>query len=193
MLELMGTPKAKMCWTRQSLYMRIYLLYRHMPASMLYNFSAACSVPRRHRQPCISCCRQKHRDLQPVFVIVLHMDVEGVAIAANLPIHFGGAHHPVLVRMEGCATWIFRLRFHISLNLNPAHRCAGGWPAELVQHFQCADPVFHQLLLVPRWRAVAAAASESFVCTSMNAIYQLPSTLPARTWGAKNYLVGIKC
>ena len=95
MLELMGTPADVL--DQAVLYMRIYFI--GMPATMLYNFGAA-RAPRLGRHPpalvFLVCRRRCQCDLQPVFC---HRASHGCGRRGHcyrdLPIHFGGAHHPV--------------------------------------------------------------------------------------------------
>lgn len=82
-LELMGTPADVI--DLASLYMRIYFL--GMPMTLLYNFMAAVHQSfgdTRHPLYCLCAAGLVNIALNLVFVIGLHLDVAGVALATIL-------------------------------------------------------------------------------------------------------------
>ena len=115
MLELMGTPADVL--DQAVLYMRIYFI--GMPATMLYNFGAAvlrASGDTRRPLYFLFVAGVVNVIFNLFFVIVLHMDVEGVAIATVISQFISaGLIILCLVRMEGmCHLDFSRLRFHIT-------------------------------------------------------------------------------
>ena len=190
MLELMGTPAAVL--DQAVLYMRIYFI--GMPATMLYNFGAAvlrASGDTRRPLYFLFVAGVVNVIFNLFFVIVLHMDVEGVAIATVISQFISaGLIILCLVRMEGmCHLDFSRLRFHIT-KFKQILRI--GVPAGLQGILFSISNVLIQSSINSFGSTVVAgntAASniEGFVYTSMNAIYQTSLSFTSQNMGAKNY------
>ncbi|HJA35653.1 MAG TPA: MATE family efflux transporter [Firmicutes bacterium] len=190
MLELMGTPADVL--DQAVLYMRIYFI--GMPATMLYNFGAAvlrASGDTRRPLYFLFVAGVVNVIFNLFFVIVLHMDVEGVAIATVISQFISaGLIILCLVRMEGmCHLDFSRLRFHIT-KFKQILRI--GVPAGLQGILFSISNVLIQSSINSFGSTVVAgntAASniEGFVYTSMNAIYQTSLSFTSQNMGAKNY------
>ena len=190
MLELMGTPADVL--DQAVLYMRIYFI--GMPATMLYNFGAAvlrASGDTRRPLYFLFVAGVVNVIFNLFFVIVLHMDVEGVAIATVISQFISaGLIILCLVRIEGmCHLDFSRLRFHIT-KFKQILRI--GVPAGLQGILFSISNVLIQSSINSFGSTVVAgntAASniEGFVYTSMNAIYQTSLSFTSQNMGAKNY------
>ena len=190
MLELMGTPADVL--DQAVLYMRIYFI--GMPATMLYNFGAAvlrASGDTRRPLYFLFVAGVVNVIFNLFFVIVLHMDVEGVAIATVISQFISaGLIILCLVRMEGmCHLDFSRLRFHIT-KFKQILRI--GVPAGLQGILFSISNVLIQSSINSFGSTVVAgntAASniEGFVYTSLNAIYQTSLSFTSQNMGAKNY------
>ncbi len=190
LLEMMGTPADVI--EMSTVYMRIY--FCGMPVIMLYNFGAAIlrSVGDTKRPLYfLIVAGVVNVLLNLFFVIVLGMDVDGVALATVLSQAVSaGLIVLCLVRMEGpCRLNLKELRIYKDKMIQIARV---GLPAGLQG---CVFSLSNVLIQssVNSFGSVAMAGNtsasniEGFVYTGMNAIYQTALSFTSQNLGAGQY------
>lgn len=189
LLELMGTPEGRVI-DGAALYMYIYFL--GMPAALVYNFGASilrAAGDTRHPLYILSFAGIVNIVLNLFFVISLHMDVAGVAIATTISnVVSAVAIVIVLIRSETA----YRLSIK-SLRLHKEELIEVikvGLPAGIQGSvFSLSNTLIQSA--VNSFGAVAIAGNsaassiEGFVYHAMNAFYQATLTAVSQNYGAK--------
>lgn len=190
LLTLMGTPEDVI--DHSTLYMKIY--FAGMPANMLYNFGA--SILRAvgdTKRPLyfLTIAGVLNVGLNLFFVIGLHMDVDGVALATVLSQCVSAVLILLcLMRSEGCFQ-IHLKKLHIHWNrLAPVIRI--GLPAGLQG---CVFSISNVLIQssVNSFGSIAMAGNtaagniEGFVYVAMNAFYQSALSFTSQNLGAGKF------
>lgn len=190
LLELMGTPEDVL--DKSVLYMRIYFL--GMPVLLLYNFGS--SILRAigdTQRPLyyLSAAGVINVALNLFFVIVLHMDVAGVALATVLSQCVSAA---CIVRCLMKSEGSFRLypkRLHI--DKDKLFRIARiGLPAGMQGAIFSVSNVLIQSSVnsfgsVAMAGNTAASNVEGFVYTAMNTMHQTAVSFTSQNFGGKQY------
>ena len=188
LLQWMGTPENVL--DAASLYMRI--LFIGMPVNMLYNFGAAVlRAVGDTRRPLIylSISGMVNVLLNLVFVILFHMDVEGVAIATVVSQVISAVLVTMcLIRSEGSIRLFPRkIRVHVS-KLWPIARI--GLPAGVQGSIFSVSNVLIQSSInsfgsLAMAGNTAGANLEGFISTAMNAFSQAALTFSSQNMGAR--------
>ena len=190
LLELMDTPDDVI--DMSVLYMRI--IFCGMPASMLYNFGAAILRSMGDtKRPLyyLLIAGIVNVVLNLFFVIVLKMDVDGVALATVISQTLSAALILLcLMRMDGpCRVTLRRLRIHKE---NAVEIMRIGLPAGLQG---CVFSISNVLVqsAVNSFDSIAMAGNttasniEGFIYTAMNAVYQAALSFTSQNLGARQY------
>lgn len=190
LLSMMGSPADVI--DKAALYMKIYFL--GMPAFMIYNFGS--SVLRamgdtKRSLFIITLSGIANVALNLVFVINLHMDVAGVAVATVISQIISAVMIVlVLLRTQGCYRLFWRqLRFHRQELISIMKV---GLPAGLqASVFSLSNVVIQSTVnsfgsVVIAGNA-AAASLEGFVFTCMNSFYNASLTCTSQNFGAKKF------
>lgn len=190
MLELMGSPYDVI--DQAELYLKIYFL--GVPASMLYNFSAAAlRAVGDTRRPLIylSIAGVVNVLLNLLLVIVFHLDVAGVAIATITSQVVSCVLIVIcLLRSEGSIHLDFRkIRIHLD-EIKDILRI--GVPAGLQSSVFSISNVLIQSSINSFGSTVIAANSassslEGFIYIAMNSISQASLTFTGQNIGARRY------
>lgn len=190
MLVWMATPAEVL--DQAVLYMRIYFI--GMPATMLYNFGAAIlRAVGDTRRPLYFLMFSGVVNVlcNLFFVIVLHMDVAGVATATVIAQVISATLIVLcLMRVDGmCNVNLKNIHFHAD---KFARMMQVGLPAGLQSVIFNISNVLIQSSINSFGAIVVAgntAASniEGFVYTSMNALYQTSLSFTSQNLGAKQY------
>ena len=190
LLELMGTPEGDVL-DGAVLYMRVYFI--GVPASLTYNFGAAIlRAIGDTRRPLyiLAFSGIVNVVLNLVFVIGLHMSVEGVAIATAVSNYISAfAVIFALVRADGVYRLIFgKLRFY---KRELIEILKVGLPAGVQSSvFSISNTLIQSAVNSFGTAAIAGNAAagniEGFVYTAMNAFYQATITAVSQNYGAKN-------
>lgn len=190
LLELMGTPEDVL--DLAALYMKIY--FGGMVATMLYNFGAAIlRAVGDTRRPLyyLFIAGVVNIVLNLFFVIVLHMDVAGVALATVISqcisaalvllclMRSGGAIHLELRRVR-----IVRDKFAEMMRVGLPAGLQGSVFSISNVLIQSAVNSFGSVVMAGN---AAAANLEGFVYTAMNSIYQANLTFTSQNLGAGRY------
>ncbi len=178
---------------QSTLYLRIYFL--GMPASMVYNFgSAILRAKGDTKRPLVYLMISGVVNviLNCVFVILFHMDVDGVAWATIIAQYISAILIVIaLMKEKGCC----RLKMS-KLRLHPSETwliLRYGVPAGLTSVMFNISNVFIQTALNGFKNedivngSAAAASLEGIVYTSMNAFSQAAMTFAGQNIGAGNY------
>lgn len=190
MLVLMGTPEDVL--EKATLYMRLYFL--GMPVIMFYNFgSAILRAVGDTRRPLyyLSAAGVVNVILNLFFVIVLHMDVAGVALATVLSQFISAA---LVMRCLAKCDGGLRLEFNkIKIHKNKMFQIFKiGLPAGMQGAIFSISNVLIQSS-VNSFGSIAMAGNaassniEGFVYNSMNAIYQTNLSFTSQNMGGKKY------
>ena len=189
-LQLMRTPDEVL--PLATAYMRIYFL--GMPANMLYNFGAAIlRAVGDTRRPLtyLTIAGAVNVALNLVFVIALHMGVQGVALATIISQMISAALVILcLIRSDGDIHLDPR---RIRLNRQKVLQIARvGLPAGLQGMVFSISNVLIQSTVNSFGKSVVAGNTtasnvEGYIYVSMNAIYQTAITFTGQNVGAKKY------
>lgn len=190
LLQWMDTPLDVL--DLASLYLKIYFL--GMPASMVYNFGAAILRAQGDtKRPLyfLTVAGVINVGLNLIFVIFLHMDVAGVALATIISQYVSSSFIIACLRVEEGPLQldIKELRIDSSLLLEVAKI---GLPAGIQGSIFSLSNVVIQASVNSFGSIVmagnsAAANLEGFVYVAMNAFYQSALTFTGQSVGAKNY------
>ncbi len=190
LLVLMGTPEGEVL-DGAILYMRIIFL--GTPAAMVYNFAA--SILRAvgdTRRPLyiLACTGIVNVVLNLILVILVHLDVAGVAIA-TIAANYLSAIFAVIILLR--AETSYKLDVH-SLKIYKEELkeiVKVGLPAGIQSSFfSIANSVIQSTVNSFGAAAIAGNAAagniEGFIYTTMNAFYQATITGVSQNYGAKN-------
>ena len=186
LLELMGTPEDVLGLA--ALYMRIYFV--GMPVVLLYNFaSAILRAVGDTRRPLLylSGAGCLNIVLNLFFVIVLHMDVAGVALATVISQCLSAALlFRCLMKMDGdCRLYPSRLRIHKQELIRILQV---GLPAGIQSSIFSVSNVLIQAS-VNSFGTIAIAGNaassnlENFIYIAMNAMYQTALSFTSQNYG----------
>lgn len=190
LLELMGTPDDII--NLSVLYMRMYFL--GVPASMVYNFAAAIlRAIGDSKRPMyyLVIAGVVNVILNLFFVIVLHMSVEGVALATVISQYISAALIMIcLIRSEGAIRFIIRRMRIDGQKLKSIVKI--GLPAGLQGLLFSFSNTLIQSAVNSFGSTMIAASSasgnvENLVSTSMNAYYNAALTFTGQNMGAGKY------
>ena len=190
LLELMGTPEDVL--DLAALYMKIY--FGGMVATMLYNFGAAIlRAVGDTRRPLyyLFIAGVVNIVLNLFFVIVLHMDVAGVALATVISQCISAALVLLCLMRSGGAIHLELRRVRIARD-KFAEMMRVGLPAGLQGSVFSISNVLIQSAVNSFGSVVmagnaAAANLEGFVYTAMNSIYQANLTFTSQNLGGGKY------
>lgn len=188
LLELMGSPDDVI--DLSTLYLKIYFL--GMPASMIYNFGAAILRAQGDtKRPLyyLSVAGVLNVIMNVFFVVALHMDVAGVAVATILSQYVSAILILLCMHNEEGA---MQLRFEdLSIDTSKLWEIVKiGLPAGLQGTIFSLSNVVIQASVNSFGSIVIAGNSaasniEGFVYASMNAFYQSAITFTSQNMGAK--------
>lgn len=190
LLEMMGTPKD--IFNLSVMYMKIYFI--GMPASMVYNFAAAIlRAVGDSRRPMyyLIITGILHVIFNLLFVIVMHMSVDGVAWATVISQYLSVLLIMIcLSRSDGAIRFIPRKMRIDGHKLKTIIRI--GLPAGLQGLLFSISNVLIQSAINSFGSTMVAASSaasnvESYIGTTMNAYYNAAITFTGQNMGAKKY------
>ncbi len=190
MLELMGTPDDVI--DKAVLYMRIYFV--GMPATMLYNFgSAVLRAVGDTKRPLyfLTLAGIVNVFLNLFFVIVMNLDVAGVALATTLSQCISAFLILLcLMRSEGCLKVRLRdLKIH---KIKLIRILKVGLPAGVQGAIFAISNVLIQSSVnsfgsIAMAGNTASANIEGFIYNAMNAVYQTNLSFTSQNFGARQY------
>lgn len=190
LLEIMGTPEDVL--SKAALYMRIYFI--GMPVMLLYNFGS--SILRAigdTKRPLyfLAAGGVINVVLNLFFVIILHMDVAGVALATVISqCVSAGCIMRCLMQCEGCIK-LYLKQLHIDKD-KLIRIMKIGVPAGMQGAIFSVSNVLIQSSVnsfgsIAMAGNTAAANVEGFVYTAMNAMHQTAVSFTSQNLGGKQY------